>query len=85
LDVAKALALGAELAGLALPFIRAASSGGSDAVIEAVKGLEKGLRSVMLLTGSPNLRSLKEAGLWMEPSFSQAVAAFRTAESNSFR
>ncbi len=57
--VAKALALGADLAGLALPFLRAAeeSEGGVGALIEE---LVAGLRIALFATGSRTIAALRE-------------------------
>ncbi len=52
MDVAKALSLGASLAGMALPLIRAVIEGGSAAVVSLIRQIEKNLRRVLLLTGS---------------------------------
>jgi len=67
LDVAKALALGSHAAGLALPFVRAAKSapegGGAEAVLALISGLERSLKTSMLLSGSANLKQLRRARL----------------------
>lgn len=51
-EVAKALALGATLGGMALPYLRAQERGGVEAVEEALAEVERGLRAALLLTGS---------------------------------
>lgn len=66
LDVAKALALGASLAGMALPFIRAVVSGGAEAVVGTVRQLEKNLRRVLLLTGCRTPWALTQLPLQIE-------------------
>jgi isopentenyl-diphosphate delta-isomerase type 2 len=80
LDAAKAVALGAQLAGMALPFIRAVCTGGAEAVIELVRRLELSFRSAMLLTGSRTLNDLRRGVLWAEPGFTSAVEALRAAD-----
>ncbi|MEM7411152.1 MAG: type 2 isopentenyl-diphosphate Delta-isomerase [Myxococcota bacterium] len=50
-DVARALALGAEAAGLALPFLRAYTRNGVAGVMSAAEELIEGLRSLCLLSG----------------------------------
>jgi isopentenyl-diphosphate delta-isomerase len=61
LDVAKALALGADLGGMALPYLRAQQAGGAEAVEEAIAQAALELRTAMLLTGSGDLTALKQA------------------------
>lgn len=79
LDAAKALALGARLAGLALPFIRRVVAGGAEAVVDMIRGLERALRAAMLLTGSRNLAELRRGVLWLDPALEQAAARLRQA------
>src|SRR5262249_34043340 len=52
LEVAKAIALGARLAGVALPVFRAWREGGAPAAGQLVERLVAGLRTAMVLTGS---------------------------------
>ncbi len=61
-DVAKSIALGADLAGLALPFLRAATVSPA-AVAEKVEILLAELRTVLFCTGSKNLASLQRGGV----------------------
>jgi isopentenyl-diphosphate delta-isomerase type 2 len=63
MDLAKALALGAHAAGMALPLARAASEGGSEGAVRFVRRLERVLRSVMLLTGSRTPAELRRPGV----------------------
>ena len=62
IDIAKCLALGADLAGLASPFLRAASLS-ADAVDELIRELNAQLRIAMLCTASADLASLRRAQL----------------------
>ncbi|HEY9761819.1 MAG TPA: type 2 isopentenyl-diphosphate Delta-isomerase [Trichocoleus sp.] len=60
LDAAKALALGADLAGLAYPFLQAASQ--SEAAVETLaEVLIAELTTVLFCTGQPTLRDLRAA------------------------
>jgi isopentenyl-diphosphate delta-isomerase len=59
LDVVRSLALGAEAAGLALPFLRAFAEGGSERVLEAAQRLTEGVRALMLLTGARRVADLR--------------------------
>jgi isopentenyl-diphosphate Delta-isomerase len=79
MDAAKAIALGAELAGLALPAIRAAVDGGKDDVIELFRRLQKTLRAVMIMTGSRTLADLRRGTAWKEPGFAAQASALRRA------
>lgn len=60
LEVAKALALGADLAGLALPFFRAQQAGGYAGAERFLAELVGGLRKAMLLTGARRVADLRE-------------------------
>lgn len=63
LDVAKAIALGARVAGVALPVFRAYRAGGLDGARQFIDRLVTGLRTAMVLTGSPDLAALGRAPL----------------------
>ena len=58
LDVAKAIALGARAAGVALPVFRAYREGGAAAAARFVEGLVAGLETAMVLTGARDLAAL---------------------------
>lgn len=57
-DVAKAIALGAQLGGLALPFLKAAALS-TEAVSEAIEELAATLRVAMFAIGAPDLAALR--------------------------
>lgn len=61
LDLARALALGARIGGMAAPVIRAWFSGGESAVRQLLVGVLQGLRVAMILTGSRTLEDLQAA------------------------
>ena len=61
LDVAKAIALGARAAGVALPIFRAYREGGVEAAGAYVDRLVAGLKLAMVLTGSRELEALGRA------------------------
>ncbi|HJQ85098.1 MAG TPA: type 2 isopentenyl-diphosphate Delta-isomerase [Candidatus Binatia bacterium] len=58
LDVAKAIALGARVAGVALPVFRAFRQGGHAAAGEFITRLVAGLRTAMVLTGAQDVERL---------------------------
>lgn len=60
LEVGKAIALGADLAGLALPFLKAATES-TQATQELVEVLMAELRTTLFCTGNVNLAQLKQA------------------------
>lgn len=57
-EVAKAIALGARICGLALPFLKAAAIS-TDAVLEVIEELATTLRVAMFATGAPDLAALR--------------------------
>ncbi len=80
LDVAKALALGAELGGLALPFARAAHAGGAEGALRLLRSLESSLRVAMTMTGSANLQALRRAPLRIASALAADAAELLRAE-----
>ena len=60
LDIAKAIALGADVAGLALPFLQAADTS-TAAVAELVQILMAEIQTVLFCTGNIDLLDLKQA------------------------
>ena len=59
LDAAKALALGAELVGMAAPLLRMWQKGGLQALEEWAKAFSYRLKAVMLMTGASNVAELR--------------------------
>lgn len=60
-EAAKAIALGANLVGIARPVLQAYDRGGIAAAEQYLTRVELELRSTMLLTGSPTLQQLRRA------------------------
>jgi isopentenyl-diphosphate delta-isomerase len=88
LHIAKAIALGADYGGLALPMLKSVSSG-EDAAIARLTGVVEELKNAMFLTGSRNLEALQNAPLvitgptyqWLtQRGFDPAKYATRSAE-----
>ena len=61
-DVAKAVALGADLAGLASPFLKRASES-TEAVMEEMDFLTDELRITMFASGAPDIQALRQPGV----------------------
>lgn len=80
LEIAKSVALGARLAGLALPFIRAVYAKGEEGVVDLGLRLGKVLKMAMYLTGCQNLQQLREAPYLIEESFKSKVEQLKTIE-----
>jgi isopentenyl-diphosphate delta-isomerase len=66
LDIAKSIALGAQLGGMAGPFLRAAVDS-SEAVSDLIDQTLRELRVCMFATGSRDLESLKAEKLYARP------------------
>jgi len=64
IDAAKAVALGASLVGFAGMFLRAATAGGSEAVIERLQVIDRQLRIAMFAAGVANLDELTRTQLY---------------------
>ncbi len=73
LDAAKAIALGAELCGFALPVFRAYRAGGLARASEFLTDAIDGLRIAMLLTGSPTLAALRRSTVILGPRLERWV------------
>lgn len=58
LDAVKALALGAQIVGIARPFLTA-YTGGLEAVVKFARDLKEGIRSVMFLMGARDINTLR--------------------------
>lgn len=63
LDMAKAIALGADLCGIALPFLRIVAKEGVSGAERFVDGLKRDFRHALFLTGCRNLEELKKTNL----------------------
>lgn len=79
-EVAKALALGAELAGMALPFARAVHANGVEGVLAQVEEINLGLRSAMTLTGSSSLEGLRAQRLTIDEGLRAQAEALIAAD-----
>ena len=75
--LAKALALGAALGAMALPFIRAVMAGGVDGVLDLIARIEHELRTAMTLCGAATLAALRHAPVMQSAAFRHQVAELR--------
>ncbi len=69
LDIAKAIALGASVGGVAQPVIKALIDDGREGARAYLEQLVRSLRIAMLLTGSRDLAALGRASLFRSPRF----------------
>ncbi|NNM67868.1 MAG: type 2 isopentenyl-diphosphate Delta-isomerase [Spirochaetales bacterium] len=76
-DLAKALALGARLGGMALPLIRAARNGGREVVLEVIASVEKALKTSMLLSGASDITQLRHVPLDFSLEFEHQLKSFK--------
>ena len=60
-DIAKGIALGANVCGMALPFLRTLKKEGKHGVERLIDNIQKELKIAMFLTGSKNVEQLKRA------------------------
>jgi isopentenyl-diphosphate delta-isomerase len=81
LDAAKVLALGADLAGLALPLFRAQQQGGVEAVRAAMEVLVTGLRQALVLTGSRSAAELRKRPMVITGELKDWLSALSTGAS----
>ncbi len=80
LDVAKAVALGAGMVGMALPFIRALKDGGVDGVVLFAERVRRVLVSAMLLSGAQSLAELQHTPMMWSAAFRSTVEELRAIE-----
>jgi len=80
MDLAKSLALGAQLGATALPMIRAVQSGGSDAVVALIEHFRQVLLNVMLLTGCRSVEELADGKIYFDSDFEKLQRQFRATQ-----
>lgn len=74
-DAARAIAMGATAVGMARPILQALQAGGREAAVHFLDRVEAELRSVMLLTGSRDLASLRRAPRVLGPRLTDWLEA----------
>ena len=75
LDVVRALALGADAAALALPFLRAHAEGGERAVLETAERLVEAVRAVLLLVGARRIDEVRRLPRVLGPALRDWIDA----------
>lgn len=80
MDLAKALALGAHVGGMALPFIRAVTERGVQGALDTIQEVRAVLETVMALTESRTVADLRKAPLLRSYAFDYALSTLREAE-----
>ena len=75
--LAKALALGAGLGAMALPFIRAVMAGGADGASTLIERIEHELRVAMTLCGASSVAALRRVPVMQSAAFRHQVAELR--------
>lgn len=81
MDLAKSLALGALAGGMALPFIRAAAQGGTEAIEEEIVKIGKVLQAVLALTGLKSVEELRGTPLIKSTAFEHYVTSLKKIDS----
>jgi isopentenyl-diphosphate Delta-isomerase len=79
-DVAKSLALGAIIAGAALPFLKAVHDDGIDGAVRLVGNFMRELKNVMCLTGVNNPKDLASVKLMRDREFIEKVDELKKAD-----
>ena len=75
LDIAKALALGANAAGVAHPLLRSAVEGSTEDVVHDLTKLIEGLKTAMYLTGCRTVEDLAERPLLLSPELASILSS----------
>ena len=78
--LAKAVALGAALGAMALPFIRAVMADGTDGALALIDQIAHELRVAMTLCGARSLGELRRVPVMQSAAFRHQVAELRRAE-----
>jgi len=79
LDIARAIALGATIGGMARPVLQALDASGPRGVREVLERVELELRAVMLLVGAPNLEALRAVPRLLSPELNRWLMLGPTA------
>lgn len=79
IDVVKALALGADAVGLALPFVRAVASGGISEAVAYGRQVQYVIRTGMTLMGCTGIRDLRDAPVWIDEALRRDAESLRAA------
>jgi isopentenyl diphosphate isomerase/L-lactate dehydrogenase-like FMN-dependent dehydrogenase len=80
LDLAKSLALGASLGGMALPLLKAYAQRGEEGLYAFAERISRELRMAMFMTGSRTIAALRNAAFYYDADFDSEVRALLAAE-----
>ncbi|AFG36481.1 type 2 isopentenyl-diphosphate Delta-isomerase [Spirochaeta africana] len=76
LDIAKAVALGAEAAGFALPFIRAVHAEGTEGACKVIRQVRRVFLAAMALTGASSLQEFRRGPVWLSDRLTADTSRF---------
>jgi isopentenyl-diphosphate delta-isomerase type 2 len=79
MDVVRAVAMGAEGVGMALPFVRALRAGGIEGAVDFGRRVEYVMRTALALAGCRTPDELRNAPLWVEERLKADAAALARA------
>lgn len=84
LDIAKLISLGANAAGMAIPFLFSVQKHSTEEVIERIQEIEYQLRLACFLTGSENISELKRAPIVIEGRTAELMRIYGINPSDYF-
>lgn len=79
LDIARAIALGATVGGMARPVLKALGAGGPAGARAALERIELELKAVMLLVGAPDIDTLRRTPRLVSPALERWLALQNSA------
>ena len=83
LDLAKSLALGAGMGGMALPLLRAYKSRGEEGLYAFIERLASELRMAMFMTGARTIAALRDTAIYYDADFSSEVRSLLALEADA--
>ena len=73
LDIAKSVSLGAHVAAMAQPLLKAFKTGGEQELDNKIRALLRSLQTALLLTGSKDLETLRQSSPYLGPSLTHEL------------
>jgi isopentenyl-diphosphate delta-isomerase len=83
MDAVRAVAMGAEGVGMALPFVRALRTAGIDGAVDFGRRVQYVMETALALAGCRTLDELRRAPLWVEERLKADAAALAQAQSEA--